>query len=281
MQGAECAGVANGNGLPHFPMPDASVLTELADSIAAANQIAVLTGAGLSTESGVPDFRSPGSPWLRHQPLPFSEFLVSEETRLEAWRRKFAMDDLYKHARPSRGHYALARLFASGRIAHLITQNIDDLQARAGVPRDRIIELHGNGGYAACLTCETRHELSDIRASIAASGRSPRCRSCGGLVKSATVAFGQALPQSVLQRAHDAARASDLFIVIGSSLSVRPAAMLPMIAVRHGAKLVIVNGERIPQDDIPHLSVRGDIGGTLHWVIESSRVAQDTKADTY
>ncbi len=228
----------------------------------AARSIVAFTGAGISTECGVPDFRSPGSAWKRHPPVPFDQFLADEAMRLEAWKRKFAMDDLYAGARPGRGHAALAQLVLSGKVSHIITQNIDSLHQASGVPAERIIELHGNGTYAQCLACGGRHELADVRRCINESGAAPACV-CGGFVKSATVSFGQPMPKEAMQRARRATLACDLFLVIGSSLVVHPAAAFPLIAKENGAQLVILNGEPTPLDSDADLVLRGDIGDTL------------------
>jgi NAD-dependent deacetylase len=169
----------------------------LARVIAEAGLVAGFTGAGISTECGIPDFRSPGSPWLQNKPIDFDLFVSSEEMRREAWRRKFTMDDLYRGARPGRGHRALAALAASARMPALITQNIDGLHQASGIPDDRVIELHGNGTYAKCLSCEARAELADVRAAFEANGKAPTC-ACGGLIKSATISFGQAMPEGAM-----------------------------------------------------------------------------------
>ena len=231
-------------------------------SIEAARAIVAFTGAGLSTECGIPDFRSPDSAWRRYPPVNFSDFLASDAMRREAWRRKFAMDDLYAVAAPGRGHRALARLAEQGKLVCVVTQNIDGLHQASGLPDDKIVELHGNGGYAACLDCGARYELATIREGLANGGSAPVC-SCGGLVKSATIAFGQAMPREPLARAIAAARACDLFLVLGSSLVVQPAASLPVLAKEAGAELVIVNAQPTPLDDLADLVVRGDIGAAL------------------
>ncbi|MDB5568908.1 MAG: Silent information regulator protein Sir2 [Hyphomicrobiales bacterium] len=220
------------------------------------------TGAGLSTECGIPDFRSPDSAWKRHAPLPHAEFLASPQARALAWRRKFAMDDLYAGAQPGRGHRALARLMETGAVEAVITQNIDGLHQAAGGAPERIIELHGNGSYATCLSCGLRHELADIRPRFEASGDAPEC-ACGGAVKSATIAFGQAMPEEHLRRARRATLACDLFIAIGSSLVVYPAAAFPAAAKDNGSALVIVNREPTPLDAMADLVLRGDIGAIL------------------
>ena len=221
------------------------------------------TGAGISTESGVPDFRSPDSPWMRNKPIPFEAFLKSEEARREAWRRKFTMDDLYRGARPSRGHRALAALVESGRMAGVITQNIDGLHQASGIPSELVVELHGNGTYAACLSCGRRHELDRVRALFEATGEPPACDSCGGIVKSATISFGQSMPEEAMRRAQALTLACDVFVAIGSSLVVYPAAAFPVMAKRNGATLAIVNREPTEIDEIADLVVRGEIGEVL------------------
>jgi NAD-dependent deacetylase len=221
------------------------------------------TGAGISTESGVPDFRSPNSPWMRHKPIPFEAYLRSDEARREAWRRKFAMDDLYRGAAPSRGHKALAALVEAGRMAAVITQNIDGLHQASGIPAEKVIELHGNGTYAACLSCGRRHELDRVRAVFEATGDPPLCDQCRGIVKSATISFGQSMPETAMRRAQALALEADLFIAIGSSLVVYPAAAFPALAKRNGAKLAIVNREPTEFDEIADLVIHGEIGDVL------------------
>jgi NAD-dependent deacetylase len=220
------------------------------------------TGAGLSTECGIPDFRSADSAWRRHPPIPFKDFVDDPDARALAWRRKFAMDDLTAGAQPGRGHRALARLMEDGIVRSIVTQNIDGLHQAAGAPADRIVELHGNGGYATCLSCGCRHELKDVRPRFEASGAAPEC-ACGGAVKSATVAFGQKMPQEALRRARAASLDCDLFLAIGTSLVVYPAAAFPVLAKENGAALVIVNGEATPLDQTADLVLRGDIGAIL------------------
>ncbi|MFC5391516.1 SIR2 family NAD-dependent protein deacylase [Bosea vestrisii] len=238
-------------------------IEELHAMLDRARVIVPFTGAGISTESGVPDFRSPGSPWMRNKPIPFDAFLASREARVEAWRRKFAMDDHYRDARPNRGHRALATLVAEGRSPGVITQNIDGLHQASGIAGSGVIELHGNGTYATCLTCGWRHELAAIRAQFEASGEPAACTMCGGIVKTATISFGQQMPQQPMLRAHELTMSADLYLVAGSSLVVFPAATFPVIAKRNGAKLVILNREPTDLDAIADLVVRSEIGPAL------------------
>ena len=212
----------------------------LAMHIRRSRSVVVLTGAGMSTECGIPDFRSPGSPWLKNPPMPFSEFRASEEARREAWRRKFALDDHHRGARPGPGHLALARMVERGQIDLVVTQNIDNMHQNAGVPADKVVELHGNGTYARCLDCGSRYELPECRRMLD-MGLAPSCDACGGIVKSATISFGQAMPDVEMRRATRAASRSDLFLAIGSSLLVYPAAGLPLVARDAGAVFLILN----------------------------------------
>jgi len=225
--------------------------------------VVAFTGAGISTECGVPDFRSANSPWIRYKPIEFELFESDVLMREEAWRRKFALDDIYAKAQPARGHYALANLVASGKVQIIITQNIDNLHQQSGVPNDLIVELHGNGSYATCLSCGVRYELAEIRRGFEATGAAPVCDLCDGHVKAATVSFGQAIPEQMMQKAHLATMQCDLFLAIGSSLVVYPAASFPMLASRNSARLVVINGEETPLDSKADLVLRGDIGDIL------------------
>ncbi len=235
----------------------------LAELVAEADQVTGFTGAGISTECGVPDFRTPGSPWMVNKPIPFPIFMSHGEARQEAWRRKFTMDDTYAGARPGKGHAALAALHAAGKMRGLITQNIDGLHQASGLPEESVIELHGNGTFARCLDCGLRHELGDIRPHFEREGHAPPCRSCGGLLKSATISFGQAMPVAAMRRAVKATLACDLFLAIGSSLVVFPAAGLPRAAHENGAKLVIINREETALDPEAEIVIRNDIGLVL------------------
>jgi len=237
----------------------------LADSL----RTVAFTGAGISTECGIPDFRSPGGLWTQNRPIPFDEFLSNREARNEAWRRKFAMEEKFQTAKPGRGHRALARLAERGKLAALITQNIDNLHQLSGVPAETIIELHGNGSYATCLERAERYELDWVKERFTASGGlAPDCAACSGPVKSATVSFGQPMPEEQMRRAEAATLSSDLFLVIGSSLVVWPAAGFPALAKRTGARLVILNREPTEFDEIADLVVREDIGDTLEPFID-------------
>ena len=242
-------------------------ITELRRMIEEAQRIVFFTGAGISTESGIPDFRSPGGIWTRMRPIDFSEFLRSDEARRETWRRRFAMQDTFGAAEPNRGHRAVDALVRRGKASAVITQNIDGLHQASGIPADKVIELHGNTTYATCLDCGTRHELADIRVAFERDGElqgaAPRCGRCKGFVKTATISFGQAMPQEAMRRAEVETMAADLFIVLGSSLVVYPAAGFPEVAKRNGATLVIVNREETQLDRLADLVIHRAIGDTL------------------
>jgi len=240
---------------------------ELRRMIERARNIVGFTGAGISTESGIPDFRSPGGIWSRMKPIEFADFLASAEARRESWRRKFASEETMRRATPNAGHRALARLVEQGRMSAVITQNIDGLHQASGVPDDKVIELHGNATYAACLDCRRRYELDWVREIFAVGERLPHCTECGGMIKTATISFGQAMPEAEMERARQAALAADLFIVLGSSLVVYPAAGFPVMAKRNGARLVIVNREPTEQDELADLVINAEIGATMSRVV--------------
>jgi NAD-dependent deacetylase len=241
-------------------MDDIELLREL---IGSAKHIVAFTGAGISTESGIPDFRSPGGIWTRYKPIYFDDFMASDEMRRESWRRKFATDETMLKAEPNAGHRALAKLVEQGRMSTIITQNVDGLHQRSGVPDSKVIELHGNATYASCLDCGHRHELEPIRKAFLGSGKLPLCAKCDGIVKTATISFGQAMPEIPMARAQDETMSCDLFIVLGSSLVVYPAAGFPQIAKRKGAKLVILNRDPTDQDDDADVVIHAEIGPTM------------------
>jgi NAD-dependent deacetylase len=238
----------------------AAALREL---LRAARRAVFFTGAGSSTESGIPDFRSPGGMWSRLRPIDFQDFVASEQVRRESWRRRLVTDRTLQAAQPNRGHRAVAKLVADGVCACVITQNVDGLHQRSGVPGERVVELHGNSTYAACLDCGLCHELAPILAAFERDQTLPVCVLCGGIVKTATISFGQAMPARQMQLAERETLACDLFSVLGSSLVVYPAAEFPRIAKRNGARLVIVNREPTEQDDLADLVIHGEIGLTL------------------
>ena len=240
---------------------------QLHELIGSAKRIVAFTGAGISTESGIPDFRSPGGIWTKYQPIYFDDFMSSEEMRREAWRRKFATDETMQKAEPNAGHRALAKLVERGKMTAIITQNVDGLHQRSGVPESKIIELHGNSTYATCLDCGHRYELGPIKKAFQGHGTLPVCEKCDGIVKTATVSFGQAMPEIQMARAQNETMACDLFMVLGSSLVVYPAAGFPRTAKRRGARLVIVNRDPTDQDEEADLVLHAEIGPTLSRVV--------------
>lgn len=233
-----------------------------------ASRIVAFTGAGLSTEAGIPDFRSPGGRWSRMKPIMFQDFVEQDEARRESWRRRFDMDAEIRLAVPTRGHRAIASWIQAGKSPAVITQNIDNLHQASGIPDDAVIEVHGNTTYAMCLDCARRHEIEDLRGPFQATGEAPRCEACGGFVKTATISFGQPMPEAAMARATALAGNCDLFVVVGSSLVVYPAADLPRMARDQGARVVIINREPTPGDRYAHLLLRGEIGDILgHFVL--------------
>ena len=240
---------------------------DLARMIAESRRLVIFTGAGISTESGVPDFRSPGGVWSKMKPIYFQDFVASEERRREAWTRAFTGRAGWVGAKPNSGHHAVAQLVAQGKAAAVITQNVDNLHQDSGVPDDKVIELHGNASYATCLDCGVRHELADLKDGFLERDDIPSCRACGGLVKTATISFGQAMPEGPMERAKAATLDCDLFLVLGSSLVVFPAASFPLIAVRNGARLAIVNREPTEQDSYADLVLHDEIGPVMAEVV--------------
>jgi len=223
----------------------------------------IFTGAGISTESGIPDFRSPNGIWSKNTPIYYEDFLASEEARREAWRRKMAVDREMREAEPNRGHRAVAELVGRNTVTSVITQNIDGLHQKSGVSEDRLIELHGNTTYAGCLACGLRHALEPILEDFARDESLPLCRACGGIVKTATISFGQPMPRAAMERAEADTLSCDLFLAVGSSLVVYPAAGFPVLAKQNGARLAIINREPTELDGLADLVLNTEIGETL------------------
>ncbi|MBV8110729.1 MAG: Sir2 family NAD-dependent protein deacetylase [Hyphomicrobiales bacterium] len=241
-----------------------TAIDELQELVEGARVIAPFTGAGISTECGIPDFRSPGGLWTKNRPIPFDEFLASQAMRDEAWRRRFAMDAQFSAAQPGRGHLALASFYRAGKAPAVITQNIDNLHQSSGISAEHVIELHGNNSYASCLTCGKRYELSWVRRQFTdALERAPDCTDCGGHIKTATISFGQPMPEHEMRRAEQLTLDCDLFLAVGSSLVVWPAAGFPLLAKRNGARLVIINREATEFDEIADVVIHQDIGTVL------------------
>jgi NAD-dependent deacetylase len=244
-----------------------TAIARLGDLLDEARVVLPFTGAGISTECGIPDFRSPGGMWTKLRPIPFEEFLASAAMRDESWRRRFAMEAEFSTARPGRGHRALAGLHRRGKVPAVITQNIDNLHQASGFAADKVIELHGNTTYATCLDCARRYEIAFVLERYEATGHAPDCL-CGGYIKTATISFGQAMPEEAMRAAEAHTAACDLFLAIGSSLVVWPAAGFPMLAKENGARLVILNREPTDFDGMADLVIRADIGSALEPFVE-------------
>ena len=243
-------------------------IQDLRQLIAASQRIVAFTGAGISTESGIPDFRGPNGVWKKMTPIDFGDFVRSEDVRRESWRRKLSGDDKMGGAAPNAGHLAVAALHHMGKLASVITQNVDGLHQKAGVPDDKVIQLHGNANYATCLTCGKRYELEEIRAIFFPDETVPYCDECGGIIKTATISFGQPMPVTEMERAEAALVDCDLMIVMGSSLVVYPAAAFPRLARENGARLVIINNEPTDLDPLCDLVLHRPIGETLSAVVD-------------
>jgi NAD-dependent deacetylase len=240
----------------------------LRELIYRSNDIVVFTGAGISTESGIPDFRGPKGVWKTQTPIDFSDFVASEDVRRESWRRKFSGELKLENAAPNAGHLAITSLVEAGKVSHVITQNVDGLHQKSGTPDNLVIELHGNAGYASCLSCGKGLELEPIKSAFLEHGTIPYCADCGGIVKTATISFGQSMPAIEMQKAEVASLNCDLFLAIGSSLVVYPAAGFPRLAKENGAGLVIINEQETDLDPFCDLVLHEQIGTTLSQAVD-------------
>ena len=246
----------------------------LAALIRISRRAVVFSGAGMSTESGIPDFRSTGGItgggiWTKMMPVDFQDYVSDSAARRLSWQRRFEMEETWNKVQPNDVHHVVAQLVARGKVSHVITQNIDALHQASGLSEEKVIELHGNTRHAKCLDCGRRVEIADIRSHFDTHGDAPDCAACGGIVKTATISFGQPMPEAEMTRAQKAAKACDLMLVLGSSLVVYPAAGFPLLAKRNGAKLAILNREATPQDQFADLVVNAEIGPTLRAVIDA------------
>lgn len=242
-------------------MPSAADIAAIAAWISQSVRVLAFTGAGISTESGIPDFRSPGGVWSKYQPVYYQDFLDSADARHEYWRQKCEFHREFAGAKPNAGHEMLAEWEAAGRLQAVITQNIDGLHQLAG--SEQVLELHGTARHAKCLACSATFTIEPLVAEFLKSDRPPDCPACGGHLKHATISFGQPLPPDVLREAFVLAKRCDLFLAVGSSLVVHPAAMLPEVAKQHGAKLIIINRDETPLDYLADAIIREPIGETL------------------
>jgi len=236
-------------------------IEEFAARVKQSSAVVFFTGAGISTESGVPDFRSPGGVWTKYQPVLFQDFLASESARVQHWQLKKATYELFKTVKPNIGHQAICAFEQRGQLLGLITQNIDGLHKIAGTNDARLVELHGTDRWVTCLNCGKAFQPADVYDKWREGLPTPTCDACGGFLKSANVSFGQSMPVEAMQRAQRWSEQADIFIVIGSSLQVQPAASFPVIAKRSGAFLAIVNRDPTPLDDLADFVHREPIGG--------------------
>ena len=236
-----------------------------------AQRLVVFTGAGISTESGIPDFRSPGGVWTKYDPSEFhiDRFLASKESRRRYWQRTTEFYREIAKAMPNPAHFAVAQLERLGKLSSVVTQNVDGLHQLAGVPPEKVIELHGTHRFVACLECGHAHPRARFQEWVTPEGEAPDCEKCGGLMKPATISFGQMLKPEVLERAAAEAQSCDLLLVVGSSLVVYPAAGLPLLAARNGTPLAIINREETPHDQYAAAVVRGSAADTLTRLLEA------------
>lgn len=260
----------SGKGQPMGQAEKPEVITEPAAAAAAlerallaARRTVVLTGAGLSTESGIPDYRSPGGIWSQMQPIEFSAFCTSEAARRTDWERRIDMAARFRDAEPNAAHRALAHYCMAGKVTALVTQNIDGLHLRAGTPHDALIEIHGTGAHAHCLDCGAQSSIADAERTITATGLSPRCERCGGLVKAAVISFGEPMPEELMRRAVEASDDCDLFFAAGTSLVVYPAAGLLQIAHQRNAKIIIASMAPTAMDSLADVAIRAPLATTF------------------
>lgn len=240
-------------------------IEQTASFINGSGKIVVFTGAGVSTESGIPDFRSPGGLWSKYDPEDFTyqRFISDEEARKKYWKMSTEFYDTLQSVKPNAAHIAIAELETIGKLDCLITQNIDGLHQIAGVSPERVIELHGTARVVSCLSCKKRYDRDGIQERIANGDNAPLCDDCNGLLKPATISFGQAMPELETAEALKRSGGCDLFFVVGSSLVVQPAAYMPVVAKERGARLVIINREATPHDHMADLIIQGSAGTIL------------------
>ncbi|CCK81322.1 SIR2 family NAD-dependent protein deacylase [Desulfobacula toluolica] len=241
-------------------------ITIAADKIKASNNLVIFTGAGISTESGIPDYRSQGGIWDKFQPVYFDEFMSSKKARIKYWEQRLDMEKSLSVSKPNKGHKSIAKLHEMGKLKALITQNIDGLHEASGIPAKKIIELHGNTRRVRCMSCSKLISWEETQKMIDAGEKAPEC-SCGGYFKPDTVSFGQAMPVEETRRAVELSTNSDVFIVVGSTLLVQPAALMPEYAKTAGAFLVIINLSETPYDTKCDVLIRGKAGDVLKNIV--------------
>jgi NAD-dependent deacetylase len=228
-----------------------------------AQRIVALTGAGISTESGIPDFRSPGSIWLQQPPISYQDFISKPEARQHYWQTRRHLSARVLSARPNAAHLALAELERKNRLLGIVTQNFDGLHHDAGNNAEHIVEIHGTSRAAACTLCGKRSSIQELQQRIDDGEIDPRCSDCGGFLKTATILFGQRVPGAELARARELALSCDLFLVVGSSLKVTPAATLPRLALENDVPLIIINLQPTPLDDYAEIVINEKAGVVL------------------
>lgn len=238
----------------------------VAKKIKESKHLVVFTGAGISTESGIPDYRSQGGIWDKFKPVYFDEFMSSEKSRIKYWEQRLDMEKSLSVSKPNAGHKSLAKLHDRGILKALITQNIDGLHEASGIPKEKIIELHGNTRRVRCMRCKKLISWEEAMVMIDAGEKAPAC-SCGGFLKPDTISFGQAMPVEETQRAAMLSSKSDVFIVVGSTLLVQPAALMPEYAKNAGSFLVIINLSETPYDNVCDVLIRGKAGEVLKKIV--------------
>ena len=249
-------------------------IEQIAQWMTTSKRIVVFTGAGLSTESGIPDFRSPGGVWDRYNPedFYFQNFLASEASREKYWQMATEMYEPMKKAQPNLAHLAIAELEKLGNLDCVITQNIDGLHFKAGNSEEKVIQLHGTAMAVSCLNCGKKFDREGIQERFQKTKKVPYCDDCNGPLKPATISFGQPMPERETQEAYHRSSLCDLFIVIGSSLVVQPAASMPLVAKRNAAKLVIINRDPTPYDDMADMVIHGQAGPTMAAILEKVKI---------
>jgi NAD-dependent deacetylase len=253
--------------------------SRLVERLQASRRILVVSGAGVSTASGIPDFRGPGGVWTRRRPVYYAEFLASEEARVEYWDYKLETWEIYQHAQPNAVHHAIVALERAGKIVSVVTQNVDGLHRRAGTSPDLLVELHGTDRLVECQTCHARSDPAPHFARFKTTRRPPSC-ACGGLLKPATISFGQSLRAADLERATAAAVHADLVLALGSTLSVYPAASIPLLAAERGTPYIIVNRGPSEHDDHPAVTLRleGDVNAVVPPAVEVALASRSASA---
>lgn len=264
--------------MPDSPANTPAILTasppdldRIADLVRMSERMSVFTGAGMSTESGIPDYRGPNGVWARQAIPHIGTIQTDDAARAGHWRERRRRYPEMLARVPNAGHEAIAEFEAAGRLLAVITQNIDGLHQRAGNSEERVIELHGTTHVIRCTNCGRTYDGAEIQRRLEAGEEDPRCPVCGGVLRTGTVLFGEALPERALRTAHAVAQATDLMLVVGSSLVVNPAARLPVIAKDAGARLVIINQSPTPIDDLADIVIKASAGHALSGIADRLR----------